>query len=352
MTNQLIKTGICSYGMSGQVFHAPFIHVNPYFELTAVVERSTHLAGLRYPDVRVYASVEEMLQDPELELIVVNTPNYTHYGYAKAALEAGKNVIVEKPFTVHSGEGAALIALAKEKGVLLSVYHNRRYDSDYKVVKKVVESGLLGDLLEIEIHYDRFKEELSYKKHKEEARTGTGALYDLGSHLIDQALTLFGMPDELWGDIRVLRTNSQVDDYFELVLYYNQLRVRLKCSYLVREALPAYVLHGRVGSFIKTKSDIQEAMLQKGLMPDSPDWGAEAPHEWGLLHTEKDGRVIKEFIPSGNGNYMGYYDGIYAALRNSAVNPVNAEDGLNVIRIIEAAMLSVKEKRVVKIEKQ
>lgn len=344
---KIIKAGVCSYGMSGQVFHAPFLHVNPGFEFAAVVERSKHLAQQRYPDVKVYTSVADMLADKSLDLIIVNTPNATHFDYAKAALEAGKNVIVEKPFTVHSEQGKELVALAKQKGLLLSVYHNRRYDSDYKMVRHVVQSGLLGDILEVEIHYDRFKDELSYKKHKEVAQPGTGALYDLGSHLIDQALSLFGMPEALWADIRNIRSTSVVDDYFELVLYYNNLRVRLKCNYLVREALPAYVLHGRKGSFIKTKSDIQEALLLKGLLPDASDWGAEAPAEWGLLHTEIDREIVKKFLPGSNGNYMDYFQGIYEALVNGAPVPVQPEDAIKVIRVIETAFESSKARKVV-----
>jgi scyllo-inositol 2-dehydrogenase (NADP+) len=344
---KIIRTGVCSYGMSGQIFHAPFIHVHPGFEFTAVVERSKNLARERYPNVKVYTTVQELLQDPALDLVVVNTPNFTHYEYAKAALIAGKHVIVEKPITVTAEEGRELIALAEEKGLLLSAYQNRRYDSDYKIVKQVVESGQLGDILEMEIHYDRFREELSYKKHKEEARPGTGALYDLGSHLIDQALTLFGQPRKLWADIRIIRKDSTVDDYFEVVLYYENLRVRLKCSYLIREPLPSYQIHGRIGSFIKTKADVQETMLQKGLMPGTPDWGAEGPHEWGLLHTEKDGQVLKQFLPSPNGNYMEYYQGIHDALTKGAANPVPAEDGLKVIQIIEAAFESSRTGQVV-----
>ncbi len=344
-----IKTGLCSYGHSGYAFHAPFIHVHSGFELTAVVERSKHLTQQRYPYVKIYPDVNTLLQDASLELIVVNTPNYTHYDYAKAALQAGKNVIVEKPFTVTVEQGEELVQLAASKKLLLSVYQNRRYDSDYKIVRKVVEEGLLGDVLEVEFHYDRFKEELSYKKHKEVASPGTGVLYDLGSHLIDQALTIFGMPGAVFGDVRIIRKDSVVDDYFELILYYDHLRVRLKSSYLVREALPAYVLHGRKGSFIKSKSDVQEALLMKGVLPDTPDWGAEAPFEWGLLHTEIDGKVVKEFLPSGNGNYLDYYQGIYAALREGKPNPVTAEEGLNVIKVIEAGFKSSAEGRVIRL---
>lgn len=342
-----IKTGLCSYGHSGYAFHAPFIHIHPGFELTAVVERSKHLTQQRYPYVKIYGDVQALLQDDSLELIVVNTPNYTHYEFAKAALMAGKNVVVEKPFTVTSTQGEELIKLAASKKLLLSVYQNRRYDSDYKIVKKVAESGWLGDILEVEFHYDRFKEELSYKKHKEVAEKGTGCLYDLGSHLVDQALTIFGMPKAVFGDVRIIRNGSVVDDYFELLLYYDQLRVRVKSSYLVREALPAYILHGRKGSFIKSKSDVQETYLMKGVLPDTPDWGAETPNEWGLLHTEKDGKVVKEFLPSENGNYLDYYQGIYAALREGKPNPVTGEEGLNVVKVIEAGFKSSEEGKVV-----
>ncbi len=164
-----IKTGLCSYGHSGYAFHAPFLHVHPGFELTAITERSKHLAQQRYPYVKIFPDVMSMINDPSLELIIVNTPNYSHYEYTRAALLAGKHVVVEKPFTVNSAEGEELIELAKKQNKLIIVYQNRRYDSDYKIVRKVVEDGLLGDVLEVEFHYDRFKEELSYKKHKEAA---------------------------------------------------------------------------------------------------------------------------------------------------------------------------------------
>lgn len=342
-----IKTGLCSYGHSGYAFHAPFLHVHPGFELTAVTERSKHLAQQRYPYVKIYADVTSMINDPSLELIIVNTPNYTHYEYTKAALLAGKHVVVEKPFTVNSAEGEELIELAKKQDKLIIVYQNRRYDSDYKIVRKVVQDGLIGDVLEVEFHYDRFKEELSYKKHKEQASPGTGVLYDLGSHLIDQALTIFGMPEAVFGDVRIIRKDSVVDDYFELLLYYPSLRVRLKSSYLVKEALPAYILHGRKGSFIKSKSDIQEALLMKGVLPDTPDWGAEAPAEWGLLHTEIDGKTVKEYLPGGNGNYLDFYKGVHAAIREGKPNPVTPEEGLNVVKVIEATFRSSEERRVV-----
>jgi scyllo-inositol 2-dehydrogenase (NADP+) len=334
---QKINTAILSFGMSGQVFHAPFIEVHEAFNLYAVWERTKNLAQEKYPGVKTYRSMEELLADPKVELVVVNTPNYTHYDYTKKALNAGKHVVVEKPFTVRVEEGAELIALAKQQKKVLSVYQNRRYDSDFKTVRMVLEEGLLGELVEAEFHYDRFKEELSPKVHKETPGPGTGALYDLGSHLIDQALFLFGMPQSVFGDIRTVRPISKVDDYFEVLLYYPGLRVRLHSSYLVREALPAYILHGSKGSFIKAKTDVQETALLEGSIPGSAGWGREPESEKGLLHTEKDGQVVRQLIPSLPGNYMEYYEGIFQAIRHGAPAPVTAEEGLNVVRIIEAA---------------
>jgi predicted dehydrogenase len=341
---QPINTALCSFGMSGLVFHAPFLHVNPKFNFYAVWERSKNLAEEKYPGVKTFRSLESMLADDAVELVIVNTPNATHYEFAKKALEAGKHVIVEKPFTISVEEGKDLIELANKKNRKLSVYQNRRYDSDYKTIKKVLEENLLGDLVEVEMHFDRYKEELSPKLHKETPGPGAGVLYDLGSHLIDQALQLFGMPDGVFADIRILRPASQVDDYFELLLYYEKLRVRLKSSYVVREALPGYILHGFKGSFIKPKTDIQEEELKKGAIPDKADWGTEPETEKGLLHTEKDWKVIREYITSKQGNYGEYYDGMFNAIRNSAPVPVSAQDGLAVIHIIETAFQSSKEK--------
>jgi len=342
-----INTAICSFGMSGKVFHAPFISVNPGFNFYAVWERSKNLAQEKYSNVKTYRTLEDMLADDLVELVIVNTPNYTHYEYVKKALEAGKHVIVEKPFTVTTEEGNELIALAKKQNKKLSVYQNRRYDSDYKTIKKVVEAKLLGDLVEVEMHFDRYKEELSPKVHKEIPGPGTGSLYDLGSHLIDQALQLFGMPQKIFADIQAMRPISKVDDYFELLLYYEKMRVRVKSSYVVREALPGYIFHGLKGSFIKPKTDVQETMLQAGEIPRKKDWGKEPDSEEGLLHTEIDGKEVREYIPSEQGNYGEYYDGIYEAIRNGKPLPVTAEEGVKVIKIIEAAYKSNETKKVV-----
>jgi predicted dehydrogenase len=298
-----VNTALLSFGMSGLVFHAPFLHTNPRFRFYGVWERSKNNAAEHYPDVKTFRTLESMLADEAIELVVVNTPNATHYDYTRAALESGKHVIVEKPFTVTRQEGEDLARMASEKGRMLSVYHNRRFDSDYKAVKKVVDEGALGDIVEAEFHFDRFKQDLSPKVHKEVPGKGTGALYDLGSHLVDQALQLFGLPEQVFADLRIIRPSSQVDDYFEVLLYYPHFRVRLRSSYLVREPLPAYILHGTRGSFIKAKTDVQETDLQAGKLPGTAGWGREPEGEQGLLHTERDGKIIRERVSSAPGNY-------------------------------------------------
>lgn len=344
-----INTALCSFGMSGWVFHAPFILIDPRFRFYAVWERTKNLAGEKYPGVKTYRSLEELLADEEVELVIVNTPNITHYQYAKQSLLAGKHVIVEKPFTVSVEEGKELIELAGKKNKKLSVYQNRRYDSDYRTIKKVLEQKLLGDLVEAEFHFDRYSEILSPKQHKEIAVKGTGALYDLGSHLIDQALQLFGMPAAVFADIRAARSISKVDDYFDLLLYYETFRVRIKASYQVREPLPGYILHGSKGSFIKPKTNIQEEALTAHKIPGQPGWGTEPITEKGLLHTEKNGKIFREYIISETGNYADYYDGMYETIRNNKPVPVEPAEALNVIKIIETAFKSSDEKRVVEI---
>jgi len=347
---QPIRTALCSFGMSGWVFHAPFIHLHESFELYAVLERTKNLAAEKYPGIKTFRSLEEMLNDDAIELVIVNTPNYTHFEYAKLALLAGKHVVIEKPFTNTVAEAEELIALAEKQNKKLSVYQNRRWDSDFKTVQKVVQQKLLGEVVEAEIHFDRYSEILSYKQHKEIPGPGAGILYDLGPHLIDQSLQLFGMPESVFADTTNLRPISQVDDYMELILFYKNLRVRIKSGYLVRELLPAYIFHGTKGSFIKPRADVQETDLQKGKDLSSPDWGTEPGEGKGLLHTDKDGHnIIREYISSEKGNYMDYYNGLYDALRNDKPLPVTAEDGLKVIRIIEAAFRSVEEKRIVEL---
>ena len=345
-----VRTALLSFGMSGRVFHAPFLHLNPGFELCAIWEREKNLSKALYPYVRVYRSFEEILNDPAIELVVVNTPNYTHYEFTKAVLRAGKHAVVEKPFTVTVEEGLELAALSVETGKKIAVYQSRRYDSDSKTVRKVVEEGWLGEIVEAELHYDRYTVALSPKVHKETPGPGRGLLFDLGSHLLDQVLQLWGMPESVYADIGIIRPISKVDDYMELLLYYpahRNLRVRLKSSYLVREPVPAIGLYGTLGTFLKPKADPQEQRLLAGAMPEGADWGVEPDGGKGLLHTEKDGKVIREKVPTERGDARNYFKGIAEAIRNNQPVPVTAEEGTLVIRVIEKAYQSVKEKKIV-----
>lgn len=350
MNTSPINVALCSFGMSGYVFHAPFLEVNPNYNLYAVLERTKNEAIKKYPNIKTFRTLENMLADDKIELFIVNTPNVDHYEMTKKILIAGKNVVVEKPFTVTFSEAEELIQLAKEKEVILSVYHNRRYDSDFKTVQKILNEGSLGTLMEGEIHYDRFVPELSHKIHKEAPTKGVGSLYDLGSHLIDQALQLFGMPAAVFADLDSKRPNSKVVDYFDVKLYYPNFNVILKSSYFVREPLPSYVLHGTKGSFIKSKADVQEELLIKGYIPNVVNWGIEPESEKGILHTEIDGEVIKKEITSERGNYMDYYEALYKSIRENKDVPVTADEAKNVILIIEKAIKSNLERKVINMQ--
>ncbi|MCW3090583.1 MAG: oxidoreductase [Ferruginibacter sp.] len=342
-----IKTALLSFGLSGKVFHAPFLQVHPGFQLAGSWERSKKIIEDVYPGVTSYPSLEAVLADDSIDLVIVNTPTATHYDYAKQALLAGKDIIVEKAFTTTVAEAVELKNLAEKLNKKISVYQNRRWDSDFKTVKKVITEGWLGELNEAEIHYERYRPELSPKPHKEIKGPGSGLLKDLGPHIIDSAISLFGFPQAIFADIRITRKDSQVDDWFDILLFYENMRVKLKGGLLVRESMPGFIVHGTKGSFLKNRTDVQETNLMAGKVPDTADWGTEPESDQGLLHTEKDGKVIREKILSLQGNYYDYYDGVYKALSGNSPMPVTVDDGINVMRIIETALQSCREKRVI-----
>lgn len=343
---QKIKTALLSYGMSGKIFHAPFLAIHPGFELVGSWERSKKLIQQDYPNVKSYPTFEALLED-DIDLVIVNTPIETHFEYAKKVLLAGKNAVVEKAFTATVAEAQELAALAKERGLKLSVYQNRRWDSDFRTVKKIISDEVLGELVEAEFHFDRYNPNLSPKLHKESVNPGAGILKDLGPHLIDQALFLFGLPDAVFADIRMTRDFTLVDDYFDILLYYNSFRVRLKASFLVREAIPSYVIQGKKGSFLKPRGDVQEDDLKAGQQPNLNNWGKETDENRGLLHTEIDGRIIYEKVSTLHGNYYGFFEGLYNSIIHNTIEPVTAQDGIKVMQIIEAAIQSDMENKVI-----
>ena len=334
------------YGLGGKCFHAPFIGTLPQYELAKVVERKTNESIERYPWVQIVRSVEELLKDDSLELIVVTTPNETHFPFALQALEAGKNVVVDKPMTVTSAQAQVLIDTARKNNKIVSAYQNRRYASDGRTIKKLIDHQLLGDIFEFESQFNRYRPELK-QSWKETSAGGTGILYDLGAHLIDQALDLFGLPQTITADIRRQRPGTQADDYFDVRMDYGFLKVIMKAGMLVREQGPRYMIHGTKGSFIKYGDDPQDADARAGKMPTDPSWGLEPEESYGLLHTEINGDIVKKRVPSEKGDFGIYYEKLFDSIVHGAPLAVKPEDGFNVVKIIELAMESSREKRTV-----
>lgn len=342
---QPIKTALLSFGMSGRVFHAPFIHLHSGFELLGSWERSKRAIQDHYQYVKSYESLEEVLDDEQIELVVVNTPTYTHYEYTRKVLEAGKHAVVEKAFVGSTSEAEELAALAKSKGLKLSVFQNRRFDSDFKTVQRLLKTGQLGDIIEARIAFDRWRPELSPKTHKEKPSDGAGIIKDLGAHVIDQALTLFGMPHSVFADIGITREGSEVDDYFDILLKYDKTRVHVHGGYFFKDQLPGFILYGTKGSFLKSRADVQEDQLQAEMKPDHEQYGIESVDEKGVLHVDSR----KGQLPTEIGDYKEYYEGIYQSIRNGAEAPVTATDGVNVMRVIDAAFESAEKGVVVKL---
>ncbi len=343
----MINTALVSFGMSGKVFHAPFIATNPNFNLLGCWERSTKNIEAAYPGTKSYSSYEELLSDPAVDLVIVNSPNDTHFTYAKSALLAGKHVVVEKAFTVTAKEAEELDVLANSKGLKLAVYHNRRYDADFLTLQQLIEAGEIGTIQDIQISFERYRTTLSPKKHKESVTPGAGLLYDLGPHLVDQAILLSGMPLAVFADIRITRKVSIIDDYFTMILYYPSHRITLTSGMLFMTEGPGYKVYGTKGCFIKNRSDIQEAALIAGEKPNSPNWGAEAPEDYGSLYTDMNGIITHKIIPSIPGNYGLFYEKLSGAILHNSPLPTTAAEGANIIRVLEAARNSAFNKRVV-----
>lgn len=338
--NSPIKVGLVGYGISAKVFHAPFIAANNNFQLVRVVERHKRESKEKFPQVEVVRSIEELLQNDAIDLVVITTPNETHFPYAKAALEAGKHVVLEKPVTNTSEEAKQLLEIANRSGKVLSVYQNRRYVSDFLTIKDILDKKLLGEVHTFEGHYDRYRAEARPQAWREHALPGSGILYDLGPHLLDQVLYLFGLPNTIAADIRMQRPHSKVDDYFDLRLDYGFLKVMLQAGMLVREPGPRYLIHGAKGSFIKSGEDPQEALLRAGALPVGDDWGKEAEEIYGLLHTEIAGKIVRERYPSHKGDYAAYYKNLYETIVHQKPVRERIEHGYNTIRLIELAFES------------
>lgn len=348
------KVGLIGFSIGGHVFHAPFIHENPDFILYKVSARKPEqqqMLAARYPEALAVQTADDIIHDPEVDLVVVATSNDVHFSLAKAALEAGKHVVVEKPFTNYSHEADELISLAKEKGLLLSVHHNARYHSDFKTVKKVIESGRLGRVVNFEGRYDRFRNFLREGAWREENLPGSGIHYDLGAHLIDQALQIFGKPDAVYADLRVERDGAKAIDNFEFILSYPGVKVSLKGQMLAKLATARYAVYGTNGCFVKWGVDPQEALLREGTAPGQvAEWGKELPEYAGTLAILENGVDVEERIPSEVGSGQDFYKSIAAALKGEAEVFVKPEQARDVIRILELAEQSWKEQRAISLK--
>jgi scyllo-inositol 2-dehydrogenase (NADP+) len=333
----MIRVGLVGFGMAGRVFHAPLLSSVEGLELVAVMERTTNKAVERYPGSTVYRSLEAMLADDSLGLLVVATPNTTHFALAKEILSAGRNVVIDKPMTLASVEAAELMDLAKRRKVLLAPFHNRRWDSDFMTVQKLLREDLLGRLVYCESRFDRWRPApLTERFWKETAESG-GTVMDLGSHLADQALTLFGKPEAVSADFLREKDGAKVNDGFEIRLRYPGLMVALGANNLSLPPGPRFHLRGTKGNYWKYGLDPQEAALNKVTRIDDLAWGQEPAANWGVLHVGIEGGSVSRPVPALAGDYRLYYAGIRDALLGKAAAPVSGVDGWRVARLLEWA---------------
>jgi scyllo-inositol 2-dehydrogenase (NADP+) len=332
-----VITGLMSYGMSGRIFHAPFLATNPGFKFKAVVERHEKTAALKYPGLLSYHSIEELLEDNEIELIVVNTPNYTHFDFAVRALQAGKHVLIEKPAAVTSSEVKALFTLGRELNLKVMIYHNRRYNSDFLSVKNVIESGRLGKLIEVHLRIDRYRMAIGAKHFKESKdMPGNGLMYDLGSHLIDGVISILGKPLSYTKTTAAHRPGSAVDDYFHMHLKYpDQLNVYLTSGLLIAEPEAGFVVHGTSGSFLKMRTDVQEGQLAGNMLPHDEGFGIEAAGSEGRLVTFVKDQKSDELVTAPKGAYNDLFNAVFHTLRNNAAFPVTADQIIWQLEMLE-----------------
>ncbi|QLB13094.1 putative dehydrogenase [Bisgaardia hudsonensis] len=336
-----INVAIAGFGYSSQVFHLPFLLNHSQFIIKKIYERTTSKSLKFLPYVQIVRNFQELLTQ-EIDLVIITTPNQIHYEMAKQAISAGKNVLVEKPLVTTSKQAQELIQLANQHKVILTVYQNRRWDSPIATAKDILYKNLIGTPVDCEIRMDRYTEEKNPKVWKETGDLGTGLVYDLGVHLLDQSVYLFGQPDELFADIRYQHKDTLVDDNFTIHLYYHTgLKVTLNASKYAREPAPHFILQGTKGSYIKKAIDNQENLLKKGIKPIN-DWNAEPPNNLGILHTEMNRQVIRQFYPNVKTSYNAFYDNLYFALTKNIPLAIKPEQAYYVLTLIEKAFESAK----------
>jgi predicted dehydrogenase len=345
----MVRVGLIGFGLAGQAFHAPVIRGVPGMELACILERRGTRAREKYPDVRVARTLDELLADKEIQLCVVATPNDSHFELTRACLRAGRDVAVDKPFAPTLKESEELVRLAAERERLITVYQNRRWDGDFGTVKKIVQSGSLGKVAEYECRFDRFRPEPKTDAWRERAdQPGAGVLFDLGPHVIDQALVLFGEPRAITASAFCQRETAQVDDSFDVCLEYPTLRAMARARIIAFAPGPHFLIHGTKGSFVKYGADPQEARLRADDFPEGTDWGAdwgeEAESLWGTLSLVGETSVK---VKTDRGDYRGFYANVRDAIEKKAPLEVTPQQALRTMRAIMLAHKSSRERRTV-----
>jgi scyllo-inositol 2-dehydrogenase (NADP+) len=344
----MIEVGLVGFGLAGRAFHAPVIRAVPGLHLAAIVQRSGTEAAEKYPGVRIVRSLDELLSMAEIRLVVIATPNETHYPFARQCVAAGRDVVVDKPFTATLEEAVSLVQFAKDANRLLTVYQNRRYDGDFQAIRKLVADGTLGRIVRFETSYDRFRPQLKPGAWRETRRPGSGILFDIAPHLIDHALVLFSLPEAVTADVRMERENAAADDAFDITLHYsNGMRAVLRSSVLAAAPRPRFVLFGTQGSFVKQSFDPQEANLRSGYIPADTAWGAEPEENWGVLTVPSGDSFEQRRIPSASCDYRDYYSNVRDAILGRAPLAVTPEYALNVMRLLELARESSQKRRTI-----
>ena len=339
----MIEVGLVGFGLAGRAFHAPVIRAVPGLHLAAIVQRSGSEAAENYPDVRIVRNLDELLSIAEIRLVVIATPNETHYPFARRCLEAGRDVVVDKPFTATLEEAKLLVQLAKKTKRLVTVYQNRRYDGDFQAIRQLLEAGTLGRIVRFETAYDRYRPQLKPGAWREAARPGSGILFDIAPHLIDHALVLFGLPEAVTADVRIERENGAADDAFDITLHYsNGMRAALRSSILAAAPRPRFVLLGTQGSFVKQTFDPQEMNLRRGYITAGKPWGYETEEDWGVLTIPAGDSFENRRIPSASCDYRDYYSNLRDAILGRAALAVTPEWSLDVMRLLEVARESSK----------
>ena len=336
----MINVGLIGFGLAGRSFHAPVIRAVNGLRLAAILQRSGDEAAKLYPDARIVRSVEELLAMSDVRLIVVATPNDTHHPIARQCLAADRDVVVDKPLAPTKEEALDLVKFAQERGRLLTVYQNRRYDGDFQAVQQLVASGRLGRLVRFESNYDRFRPQLKANAWRERSGPGSGILFDLAPHLIDHALLLFGIPEAVTADIRVERENAIADDSFDLTLHYaGRLHALLRATMLAPVTRPRFILHGTSGAYVKHAFDVQEPKLRAGRLPwnETPTEEEQEENSGVLTLMKADGTTTKQLVPPAPSDYRCCYANIRDVLLGTAAPAVSPQDALNVMCALELA---------------